>query len=160
MNKIHLLEMLTNNAREYRMTANESVKRNSHMNSSTGTAIDQKDVDAMLTDFVNFVANKQGVDYGLYATDLADEKLMVATAAVRHKEGRIWTLPRPYRHDDVVSKARREGVTYNELEKGFLLSNGSFVNRETAEIVARESGQKTGALLHPLLGGLSSDDLW
>ena len=86
--------------------------------------------------------------------------LTVETAAVKNKEGKVWTLPRPLRHDDVEDKAIDEGQTGYMLTKGFVLSDGNFADREQAEVVARASGQKKGKLIHPHLDGLSSDDLW
>ena len=70
MSKIEYLEMATRCARQYRTDAMASVKRNSHMNSATGTVIKQADVDALLTDFINFIGLQFGVDYALYASDL------------------------------------------------------------------------------------------
>lgn len=75
MTKIELLEMMTKNAKDYRSTAMESVARNSHMNDATGSAIDQKDIDAILTDFINYVGVKQCVDFALYATDLINNAM-------------------------------------------------------------------------------------
>ena len=88
-----------------------------------------------------------------------NEILTVDTAAAEDADGKVWTLPRPKRHDHVTKHARQEGSIGGFL-KGFVLSDGSFIDREGAEAVARKSGQKQGRLIHPHLGGLSSDDLW
>ena len=65
--------MLLNNAREYRQNGIlESIRRNNHMNNWNGRDknFDIDMVDAILTDFINYVASFQGVDYGLNAVDL------------------------------------------------------------------------------------------
>lgn len=74
MNKIDLLNMLTAYVKEYAPDANNSIKRNNHMNNNTGNVILQNDIDALLVDFVNFVGMKQGVDYALYTSDLHEVK--------------------------------------------------------------------------------------
>lgn len=72
MIKRDLLKMLEENAKEYRKDAFSSIRRNNHMNKATGQDIDQRDIDALLVDFVNFVAMRQGVDLGLYTKDLEE----------------------------------------------------------------------------------------
>ena len=71
MTKIELLEMLTNRARMFR-NDRDYYKRNSHMHSVT-EAPPQEVVDAILTGFINHIGIVQGVDYALYACDLAEE---------------------------------------------------------------------------------------
>lgn len=71
MSKIELLEMLTKFAKEYCPKAALSVHRNSHMNNLlSDTEIPSGVSDALIVDFINFVGTKQGVDYGLYTSDL------------------------------------------------------------------------------------------
>lgn len=71
MTKGKLLDYLEKMAREYRKDASASVHRNNHMNDLDGSEIiDQKVVDALLVDFVNYIGVYQGVDYGLYTYDL------------------------------------------------------------------------------------------
>jgi excisionase family DNA binding protein len=65
-----VLKMLENDAKEYRKDALASIRRNSHMNKATGADIDQRDIDALLVDFVNFFASRRCVDYGLYTKHL------------------------------------------------------------------------------------------
>ena len=67
---IEVLELLANDAREYRTGAAESIRRNAHMNRNTGADIDQRDIDALLVDFINYVGMRRGVDFGMYAVDL------------------------------------------------------------------------------------------
>ena len=87
------------------------------------------------------------------------QKVTVETAAIRDGDGKIHTLDRPNRHDEVVDAAIKSGAN-GPFTKGFVISGGRFADRKEAEKIARESGQKTGDLKHPHLGGLSSDDLW
>jgi len=68
MTKIELLEMLTKQAKQFRVD-HESYERNSHMHNIKESP-NQDDIDAVLTLFINYVAFCQGVDYALYANDL------------------------------------------------------------------------------------------
>jgi hypothetical protein len=73
VNKIDLLNMLTKNAKEYRKHGTNLLIRNKHMNEITDLdVIDQKVIDAILVDFINFVGYFQGVDYALYTKDLKE----------------------------------------------------------------------------------------
>jgi len=75
MTKQAFLEMITRNAKEYRLKCKDSLKRNSHIHALSDfekATIQQPMVDAVLADFVNFVAMRQGVDWGLYTKDLCD----------------------------------------------------------------------------------------
>lgn len=65
------LEYLTNSAKQYRTLSIDYLKRNKHMNDLEPTdEIPQRVIDAILTDYINFVAGKNGCDYALYASDL------------------------------------------------------------------------------------------
>lgn len=71
MNAIQLLESLTKYAKNYRLTATESVLRNNHMNNvGENEIINPIHVDAILVDFINHIGIRCGVDYGLYTQDL------------------------------------------------------------------------------------------
>ena len=52
----------------------ESVKRNSHMNEYKNEKVSQETVDAILVDFVNFLAGSQCIDLALYTKDLKNEE--------------------------------------------------------------------------------------
>lgn len=67
---LDVLNALAKDAMLYRATAIESINRNKHMNQTMGSEIDQADVDALLVDFINFVAARRGVDYAMYTSDL------------------------------------------------------------------------------------------
>lgn len=74
MGAIELLELMKKLAIRYRTEANASIVRNRRMNDrSTTSDIPQEDIDAILTDFINFVGVRNGVDYGLYSSDLHSE---------------------------------------------------------------------------------------
>ncbi len=73
MRKIDLLNLIEGNVRTYRLDANDSLRRNSHMNANVMAHrenIPQEVVDALLVDFINYVGVWQGVDYGMYVEDL------------------------------------------------------------------------------------------
>ena len=67
MNRIDLLNMLSNEAKTYCPNAVESVIRNGHMNEFKGDGISQ-----LIVDFINYVASGQGIDYGMYTKDLRE----------------------------------------------------------------------------------------
>lgn len=66
------LNQLTENAKEYKLIAKDSVKRNKHMNRGIDDLdiIRQAVVDAILVDFINYIGVKSGIDYALYTSDL------------------------------------------------------------------------------------------
>ena len=69
MTKIELLEMLTKCAKKFREDRGH-FERNNHMH-AVSEAPPQEAVDAVLTGFINYIGIIQGVDYALYASDLA-----------------------------------------------------------------------------------------
>lgn len=72
MNRRELLDMLTNVAKEFR-TDHGHYQRNAHMH-VVKQCPEQDVIDAVLTGFINRVGGGQGVDYALYASDLAKPK--------------------------------------------------------------------------------------
>jgi hypothetical protein len=72
MTKIELLQMLTDIARDFRNDA-DHYQRNAHMHTVTECP-PQDVIDTILTGFINRVGTRQGVDYALYASDLAASK--------------------------------------------------------------------------------------
>lgn len=94
---------------------------------------------------------------------------MIVCAAIKTKDGKVWALPRPARHADilrVIAFASHE-PTRGE-EQGFLACSvcvegcsqdphGLFVRRAPAEHIAREAGQLTKDLIGSVL---TSEDLW
>ena len=74
MSKIELLNYLERVAKKYRKKCLISLKRNCHMSKYKGEKIEQSSIDAILVDFINFIGNDQGVDYGLCTHYLTDKK--------------------------------------------------------------------------------------
>lgn len=71
MTPISLLDKIHKHLQDYRPEAIASIRRNSHMNEITAdTQIEQKVVDAILVDFINFVGMQYCVDYAMYTCDL------------------------------------------------------------------------------------------
>jgi hypothetical protein len=85
---------------------------------------------------------------------------MIAAAAIR-KGDRVYTLPPPARHHDIIrliaeETAERPAVTEQDTQ-GFVTNEGRFVNRRQAVLVAIRAGQ----IERPKWpGGLYSEDLW
>lgn len=89
--------------------------------------------------------------------------LAIVQVAIR-TDDRIWTLPKPNRHSDVMREIYGSGVTRNyETEKqGFLDSEGNFLNRIEAMRIAEANDQlsrKPGAGYYQG-SELFSEDLW
>lgn len=75
-------------------------------------------------------------------------------------DGRVWAVPRPGRHHDVIRwYCERTGAPRipPHSEQGFLTSTGRFIGRREAFLVALRSGQ-IGADEKPRQ--LHSEDLW
>ena len=75
MSKLVFIQHFEQNVRGYLPNARESIVRNKHMNDVVIGDIlpEQKMIDALFVDFVNFVAMRQGVDYAMYTRDLEKE---------------------------------------------------------------------------------------
>ncbi len=83
----------------------------------------------------------------------------ITTAAIL-SNGRVWTLPRPARHHNVLAEMRRQGHALTAFdEQGFLTSDGRFLGRIEAAGLAVASGQvdQEGLAAFP---NLFSEDLW
>jgi len=79
MTILDLLKLVEKYAKSYKDNGvAKSIVRNSHMNEFEGDEgdIDEKLVDAILVDFINFIARNQGVDYGMYTKDLQEERII------------------------------------------------------------------------------------
>jgi len=71
MKVIEMLELTQKYAKDYSKESKTSLFRNSHMNEILeNEQIEQKVIDAVLVDFINYIAVKHGVDYGLHTSDL------------------------------------------------------------------------------------------
>jgi hypothetical protein len=74
MTNDELYKLLENKAKTYRLTALSSIKRNKHMNDCKNPRASQNIIDALLVDFINYVALGQGLNLGLYTKDLRNER--------------------------------------------------------------------------------------
>lgn len=90
-----------------------------------------------------------------------EKDLKIVSAAIKDIDGKVWTLPQPKRHHDVIKLMRDagyEGPVAGPDQQGFLLSNGMFCRRKAAMRVAEEAGQIIGG---KTIGSvLTSEDLW
>jgi hypothetical protein len=71
MNAPELINLLTTRAKSYRPDATHSILRNDHMNELDVHSLpSERQIDAVLTDFINYVGSQCGMDVGLYTEDL------------------------------------------------------------------------------------------
>ena len=86
-------------------------------------------------------------------------KIQVETAAIQLENGKVFTLPRPNRHWQVLQMMLEQHIVKPPYSKGqgFVLSDDRFVSREEAADIAIAAGQIT-QLKHP--PKLYSEDLW
>lgn len=86
--------------------------------------------------------------------------LQIEAAAIRDDTGKVWSVPQPGRHHDVIRLMRESGYTGQvggDLQ-GFLLNNGMFCRRKPAKRIAEQAGQlKNGRTVASVL---TSEDLW
>lgn len=81
--------------------------------------------------------------------------MRITAAAIQH-DGRVFT---GRRHCQIIRDIVKETHTKKVLgEQGFVLEDGSFVNREDAAFIALASGQITKLKFNPTK--LFSEDLW
>jgi len=74
MNRGELCNILIREAKDYKKEGVlESLTRNCHMNDYDGEDIKETTIDAILVDFINYVAAHQGMDLGLYTRYLGDD---------------------------------------------------------------------------------------
>ena len=87
--------------------------------------------------------------------------LRIETAAIRDINGKVWTLPRPRRHHDIIRSMREagyDGPVNGVDQQGFVLSDGRYCRRKVAWHVAEDAGQlKNGKMIGPQL---TTEDLW
>lgn len=74
-----------------------------------------------------------------------NENRVVAAAIRDTKTGKIYSLPAPNRHKDVIRSIGSQDpdafYSFSTSEEGFLLDSGEFVNRHMAWKYAVRSGQ-------------------
>ena len=93
----------------------------------------------------------------VFHADPERDVLTVKSAAIMH-ENIIYSIPRPGRHCHVIEKIAKLGFSIPiKGEQGFLLSDGTFVNRASAAQVALAAGQCDKLVAPP---NLYSEDIW
>lgn len=80
---------------------------------------------------------------------------MIVAAAIR-VNGLILSLPRPYRHHDIIKHAADLRIKELLSDQGFLTSDGEYVDRTRGKAIAIEAGQKFLSERYQLF----SEDLW
>jgi hypothetical protein len=81
---------------------------------------------------------------------------VIVEAAIK-QDGKVWTLPPPARHHDIIKLIIEETGEMVNGEQGFVDDRGNFLNRVQAGQEAIGSGQLM-SLPHP--PKLYSEDLW
>lgn len=88
---------------------------------------------------------------------------MITHVAIRF-QGKIYSLPAPNRHHDVIRLIAAEtgvkSVDAREDDQGFLIDGKTWCRRKAALRVATECGQLKPDALGPKLGKLYSEDVW
>jgi len=74
MTVIEELQLLTKYAKRYRKDAQKSLERNNHMNDiQEGELVQQRIIDAILVDYINFVGVQNCCDYAMCVSDLSKD---------------------------------------------------------------------------------------
>jgi hypothetical protein len=85
---------------------------------------------------------------------------MITHVAIRQKDGRIFSLPKPYRHHHVLKMMRNLEEDCTELmgeNQGFLNDKGKYLTRMVGAVYAIEREQIEELATPPFL---FSEDLW
>lgn len=86
-------------------------------------------------------------------------QLRIECTAILNTDGKVFTIPRPGRHHDVIRLMVQAGCPKPITgTQGFLASDGKFVEREPAKVIAQQAGQ-----LLPRASNsteLFSEDMW
>ena len=87
--------------------------------------------------------------------------LRIECAAIKGDDGKVYSVPRPGRHHDVIHKMREEGYAglVSGDRQGFLLSDGRFTWRKPALHIATRAEQLIREPTAPA-HGLFSEDVW
>ena len=76
--------------------------------------------------------------------------------------GRIWSLPAPNRHHDVIRHIIQQTGSgmYGPHSEGFLTENGTYLDRRSARWLAESTGQFKREAGGTQSAELFSEDLW
>ena len=89
------------------------------------------------------------------------KKLEIAGVAIKTDEGDVFHLNKPNRHRDlidyIVYVLNYTGNLGGRERQGFILNDGSFVDRIDSIPIARKSGQLKASMVSSVL---TSEDLW
>lgn len=118
MLSIDVIEQITEFAKDYHKDASKSVVHTDGLES--GEIIQQRHIDAILVDFINYVGIRYGIDYALYTEDLNkaqnDKKGIVFNVDILE---RVAKFDKDYRRDAAESVVRNNHM--NELESGEIM---------------------------------------
>jgi hypothetical protein len=85
---------------------------------------------------------------------------MITHVAIRY-DGKVFAMPKPHRHHDVIRLIVREtGAKTVDGEQGFLADGTTFLRRKPALTHAIECGQVERAAPTAPHAGLFSEDVW
>lgn len=82
----------------------------------------------------------------------------ITGVALLREDGAMWSLPAPSRHFHLFALIAFQGTEAEPCEQGFSTSQGRFVDRKEAIVLAREAGQPIRKRDNPTQ--LYSEDLW
>lgn len=66
---------------------------------------------------------------------------MITHVAVKVSDGRVWSLPKPYRHGDVITLMGKQHTDCSFMIAGFVNDTGVFLTRKEAWFEAHQNGQ-------------------
>lgn len=90
---------------------------------------------------------------------MAGNNIFITQAAIRYN-GKIYTLPRPKRHHDIIHHMAGLGFGPECMhDQGFITNHGIFVDRIEAKKIAREANQFVSTYLYGY-EKLYSEDIW
>jgi hypothetical protein len=70
---------------------------------------------------------------------------------------KVHVMDAPSRHHNIIHSLARQGISIEDRVEGFVLEDGTFLNRRDAESYGRKIGQINGKLHGTIL---TSEDLW
>jgi len=84
--------------------------------------------------------------------------ITIQSAAIITKEGKVYTSPKPARHFNILQAMNKKGYPTTKVQRGFLTSEGKYVNRRQARVIAERANQ----LLPDNFGlrELYTEDVW
>jgi hypothetical protein len=94
---------------------------------------------------------------------MKNENLKITAAACIDNHGKVWSLPKPYRHHDVLAYMHTNGIreTTSAFKQGFKCSDGNFIDRRGALYIAKNAGQMKPRKPGEYDGDeLFSEDVW